>query len=197
MIDQIIQWDIYLFEVINHWNEPVLNQIMPFLRHKLFWIPLYLFIVSFVLFNFQKKGIWLIMFMVITIAISDHVSSQLLKKSVQRLRPCRTETIKREVKLLIHCGGGYSFPSSHATNHMALSLFIIWTLGKVVRKFRWLLLLWALLIGFGQIYVGVHFPVDVLFGFLLGGVIAFFMQRLFWYFQPQFGELQVLVDSME
>ncbi len=145
---------------------------MPYWRSKYLWAPLYLFLLCFLLINFGRKGGFLVVTALLTIVIADTVSSQLLKKQVQRLRPCRTEQLAQDLHLLVPCGSGYSFPSSHATNHFALALLLIVTLR---RRFRWIvfpLLLWAASIALGQVYVGVHFPLDVIGGALLGTAIG-------------------------
>lgn len=177
-------FDEYLFYLINsEWHSSLLDQVLPIWRNKLFWMPLYLFLASFLLINFKKKGLWLIMALAVTIGISDTLSSKIIKKNVQRLRPCHELVIKPELRLLVNCGGGYSFTSSHATNHFAIAFFLIFTLGKIFKRIRIPLFLWAVSIGYAQIYVGVHYPFDVLAGGIIGGLIgcfvAFYFQKLF------------------
>lgn len=159
---------------------PVFDVIMPILRSKTFWIPLYVFIVAFVFFNFKyRNGAFYILFLLCTIAIADFTSSTLIKKQVQRPRPCHEVSTYEGVRLLVKCGGGYSFTSSHATNHFAMASFMILTLGRIFRRSRKLLFLWALFISFAQVYVGVHFPFDVIFGSLLGIILGSLMSELY------------------
>ncbi len=151
---------------------------MPYWRSKYLWAPLYLFLLVFILFNYPKKGWVLLLALVATIGLADIVSSHLVKKNVQRQRPCQHEELQQRVYLLIPCGGGYSFTSSHATNHFAIAGFLILTLGKRFRQIRWPLLLWAASIAYGQVYVGVHYPSDVIAGALLGLLIGRLGARL-------------------
>ncbi|MFT4667994.1 MAG: membrane-associated phospholipid phosphatase [Polaribacter sp.] len=178
-MNELLQWDIALFEAINSGlQNSFLDTVLPLWRNKYIWIPAYLFLISFLLINFQKKGLLIILVAVLTIAIADMTSSRILKKSIQRLRPCKTAQIVDQVHLLVPCGSGYSFPSSHATNHFALALFLIGVAGTRFSKIKLPLLLWAASIAISQVYVGVHFPLDILGGTLLGCLIGFTMSRV-------------------
>ncbi|MEM1320764.1 MAG: phosphatase PAP2 family protein [Bacteroidota bacterium] len=176
----LIQLDNVLFHWLNDGcANGLLDAVMPYWRSKYFWIPLYLFGASFLLINFGRKGLYYIFVAVLTIAMTDLSSSQLMKKSVKRPRPCHVMTEGSDLNLLVRCGGGYSFPSSHASNHFALAMFVGLTIGRRYAWLRWGMLLWALSIGFGQIYVGVHYPLDILGGALLGSFIAWVMSLLY------------------
>ncbi len=164
-----MQWDTTLFFLVNKTGQhAVLDTILPVMRNKYIWAPLYLFIISFLVINYRWKGTAAVVFLLITVGIGDQLSSAWIKPTVERLRPCHTPAIKDQVRLLVECGGKWSFPSSHATNHFGVAVFLI---GVLRRWMKWLLplgLLWAALISYAQVYVGVHFPVDVTVGALLG-----------------------------
>lgn len=182
MLDNLLVWDQWLFELINvDGHTSWLDQLFPLWRDKRFWIPAYLLLAAWLIYRFRWKGFFLILGAILTIAISDPLSSEVVKKQVKRDRPCRSAALAGEVQVLIPCGGGYSFPSSHATNHFALAVFLYLTLGRLFRSRRWLLLLWAATVAYGQVYVGVHYPLDVLAGALLGslvgGLIAYLYSR--------------------
>jgi len=142
-------------------------------------MPFYLFLISLVWINFPKKAIFFLLSMVLCIFLSDTISSEWIKKSVKRIRPCKQEVLAQEVQLLVHCGSGYSFPSSHAANHFALSVFLMIGLGKIWRWIKIPLLIWAGLISFAQVYVGVHFPLDVIGGAILGALIGWGIARMY------------------
>ena len=184
-MEYILQLDQELFQKINGMESYFLDQVLPFYRNKLIWIPLYVFFAAVLLFNFSKIGIWALVFCVLTVIISDNISSQLIKKTVKRERPCRHEGLGPSIKLLIRCGGGYSFTSSHATNHASLGLFLIFLLGRYMPSLKWILSFWFLSIGFAQIYVGVHYPFDVAAGFLVGSLVAIVIYRTFTFLFPQ------------
>lgn len=168
------QWDTYLFLKINTvWSHPFPDAVYPWLREANAWVPLYLFLLLFVILNFKKKAIPWILFVVITLTLTDQLSSSLVKNWITRPRPCRDPLLMNQVRLLLdHCSGGYSFTSSHATNHFGFAMFVFITLKPVFKKWGWLFFLWAAIISYGQIYVGVHYPLDVLCGALLGCAIG-------------------------
>lgn len=170
----IIQYDQWLFYMLNGaWHNTFFDAIMPYWRSKYVWIPLYIFITSFLLINWHKRGLVLVLFAIATVGAADMASSKLVKPIVQRVRPCNDVGLQFEVRELVHCGGGYSFTSSHATNHFALATFLYLVLGALRKKWiRWALLAWAASIAYGQVYVGVHYPLDVIAGAILGSLIG-------------------------
>ncbi|MEL6864438.1 MAG: phosphatase PAP2 family protein [Bacteroidota bacterium] len=179
-MEQVLALDFHLFHLINqHWTNGWLDQLMPCFREKLFWAPLYLFLLSFVWINYGTRVWPFVLAVIVTLALADTASSQWVKKSVKRPRPCHLWQESEDIRLLTHCGAGYSFTSSHASNHFALAVFLGLTLG---RRIRWLmggLLLWAAMIAYAQVYVGLHFPLDVLAGALLGSMIALLVARVY------------------
>ena len=166
--------DYSIFHFINQTiSNPVFDVILPFLRDALNWIPLYLFLGLYLLLKYKIEAIKYALLIVIAFALADSISYHILKPWFCRMRPCHSLTL--HARLVIgHCGGKWSFPSSHASNHMAIALTIV--LAKIFTKkwMNYLWIFWALSIGFAQIYVGVHYPGDVVAGFILGILIAFF-----------------------
>jgi len=179
MFEQILHWDQMLFFLINHSHLDWIDAFVPYFRHRIFWAPLYLFIIAFFIWNFPKNGLWMILFALLTVGVSDTVSSQWIKKSVKRSRPCNDIQIREDVTLRIRCGGGYSFTSSHATNHSALAFFIFFLFQHERKRWRYFLVLWAVAIGFAQVYVGVHYPIDVLVGLVLGTSIGWTLAKVY------------------
>lgn len=179
-MDTIIQLDQQVFEWINHdLHNYWLDAIMPYWRDKTTWIPLYLLAAGWLLWTFRLKGLVYILAVALTIAVADQTSSELIKKSIKRIRPCNDIEFKDQVELLVPCGGGFSFTSSHATNHFALAMFIALTLGRRYRRIRWPLFIWAATIAVGQVYVGVHYPLDITAGALTGVLIGFLMYKVY------------------
>jgi membrane-associated phospholipid phosphatase len=173
-----VQWDYYVFKLINQGiSIPIFESLIPWLRAPLFWLPLYIFIIAFVFFNFGKKAYWIVIFAILTVSTADLVSSRIIKTTVQRLRPCRTENL--EVIQRVPCGSGFSFTSSHATNHFSIATFLGLTLGQFRRRIRWSLWIWAGSISFAQVFVGVHFPIDILAGAVMGFIIGKLWSLLF------------------
>ncbi|MBK9017158.1 MAG: phosphatase PAP2 family protein [Saprospiraceae bacterium] len=169
----LLQFDENLFYLVNSGcQNQFFDWLMPLLRDKYIWLPLYVFIGSFLLLNFKQKGLYLCLAFVLTVGIADGTSSQLIKKNVQRLRPCKVLEPRKDMHLLVPCGSGFSFPSSHATNHFAIATYLFLIFGKFFRWIKIPLVLWASSIAFAQVYVGVHYPMDVIVGALLGFLIG-------------------------
>jgi undecaprenyl-diphosphatase len=179
MIDQLVQFDRDLFFAINHGlSNGFFDWLMPILRDRYTWVLLYLLIIVFSIKNYGKQGFIMILFLAMTFGISDFLSSSVIKPNVQRLRPCNETEIKTNVNNLVDCGTGYSFPSSHATNHFGIAVFLIM---MFYHKWKIILpigILWATSISFAQIYVGVHYPIDILTGSLLGSSIGLGMSKI-------------------
>jgi membrane-associated phospholipid phosphatase len=176
----IVRWDHIVWYYINvQWHTPVLDFIMPFLRNPWFWAPLYLFLAVFIPSRFGRNGfVWCAGF-IIAFALSDQAAASLLKPFFHRLRPCFNPYLSDIVNLLVPCGGEYGFPSVHATNHFSIGLFSAVTLGRRARWVWYIAIFWAALVSLAQVYVGVHFPLDVAFGGLVGSLIGICVGLLF------------------
>ena len=176
MLTSLLDLDASLFYLINQvWRADWVDFLMPYWRSKYLWGPLYLFLLFFLVLNFGKRGWLVVLALILAAGLADITSSHLLKKSIKRVRPCKNPEVRDHTVLLVRCGSGFSFPSSHATNHFALSTMLILTLGPLFRWVKWPLIFWAASIAYGQVYVGVHYPSDVLFGALLGMTISWLL----------------------
>lgn len=174
--------DRYLFELINvQGSNSFFDVVMPILREKLFWAPFYVFLLTYALVNLRKNKWYFIMMLFVTVSMADLTSSELIKKTVQRPRPCQ-ELVVPDINVLVHCGGGYSFTSSHAANHFAVAVFLMFTIFKQPKWLRYLLFLWAFSISYAQVYVGVHYPLDIFGGALVGVSYGLVMAWLYEYF---------------
>lgn len=182
MLSPFLQnFDNYFFEKINmQWHNSFFDAVIPWYRDMNTWIPLYVFLLAFMLINFGKKAwIW-ILFVIILISLSDQISSHFLKEWVDRVRPCNDPVWKmKERFLLSYRPQSGSFPSSHACNHFALGIFFFLTLKKYFKKWVWLFIFWAASISYGQVYVGVHYPLDIIGGAIIGSAIGYFVYLVF------------------
>ena len=167
-IDQIL-----FYWINNKMDNSFFDYFFIFIRNKYIWLPLYLFIISFLIFNFKKKGLLILLFAFLTVGISDFVSAGIIKPAIARVRPCNDRISNLHLIARVKCGSGYSFPSSHATNHFALGVFFFLIFSIVNKKIAFFFIIWAFLISFAQIYVGVHYPSDVFIGAILGSLIGF------------------------
>jgi undecaprenyl-diphosphatase len=140
---------------------------------KLVWIPFYVFLIYILVMHYRKYGWILAAMAVLLVVISDQTSVQLFKEVVERLRPCHDPALEGIIRVPGgRCGGKYSFVSSHATNHFAIALFTGYFLQKKVRGFLPAMLLWAAVISYSRVYLGVHYPGDVLAGAAWGSLLA-------------------------
>jgi membrane-associated phospholipid phosphatase len=179
---QLIQpVDEWLVTHINQdWSNSFLDTVLPFCRETLFWIPLYLFLLLFVSINFKAKGLWWIMGFVLVAALADIISSQLIKPNVFRTRPCQDDAVAPQLRFFInYCPHSSSFTSSHATSHFAQAMYLFMTLRFIMGKWASVFFVWAFIIAYTQVYVGVHYPFDVFCGALLGCGIGFMIGKLF------------------
>jgi len=174
-------WDSWLFLRINTvWTNPFLDSVFPWWREANTWIPLYLFLFIFGIMNFKKKVLPWLLFVAVTLTLSDQLSSTFIKNWVARTRPCREEAIIAKVRLLLDiCSGTFSFPSSHAVNHFAFAMFLFITLQPFFKKWNYLFFVWAATVAYGQVYVGIHYPLDVIGGGILGCGIGYFTGSFF------------------
>lgn len=178
-MDTLRAWDRELFFWINEgWSNGFLDQIMPIWRDKLTWIPLYALILVWLIWTYRKQSWPYIVLLSITVILCDFSSSSIIKPCIGRLRPCNNPELADQINILIQCGPGKSFTSSHATNHFGLAVMFGLLFGA---KSRWVWIMgifWAATISLGQVYVGVHYPADIIGGATLGSILAIIVYQV-------------------
>jgi undecaprenyl-diphosphatase len=182
-MESILQWDTAIMHWINDgWSNALFDFVFPLLRNKFFWLPLYVLCVSWIIYNHRVRHVFLILFFLgLSIFASDTISSKLIKYQVGRIRPCQELSMDPPVIIRVKCGSGLSFPSSHAANHFCVSAFFISIFGSLMGRWKYLWWLWAALISLAQVYVGLHYPLDILGGAVLGCIVGISMGRLCYY----------------
>lgn len=187
MIESIQQFDVELFLKIHRGlSNGFFDWLMPLMRNRFFWSPLYLFIVVFCIKQYKKQGYYIIGMVLFTFAMGDLIASRVIKPMVSRVRPCNDLSLTNDIIHRVPCGSGLSFPSAHATNHFAIAVFLICLFYSRWKPILPIGICWAFIISFAQVYVGVHYPVDVTTGALLVITIGIICSRIFKKLQPDF-----------
>ena len=170
MIEKLIEYDKSLLRFLNSYHVSWLDPIMLTLTETITWIPLYVFLLYLVIKEY-KKECWIILLgVVLTIALADQVTASIMKPYFARLRPSREPTLEGLIHLVNgYTGGQFGFASSHAANTFGLATFFYFVFGKTRRWVVWLFV-WAAFMTYTRIYLGVHYPGDILVGGIVGVV---------------------------
>lgn len=176
----LLELDYQLMEWLNTDAFPFLDRVMWYFSEKLFWIPVYLVLLFALYKKYSTKFfVWVIVFLALSVLINDQVASGIFKNWVGRFRPSHDPLIEAKLHYSlepngqIYKGGKFGFYSSHAANYAGVAvLFLLW-MRPVKRWIVALCILWVLLISYSRIYLGVHFPSDILMGLTMGTLVGF------------------------
>jgi undecaprenyl-diphosphatase len=185
MLESLNNFDHSLFLKIHQFRNSFLDEAMPLITGKWLWIPLYAILLFLVWRRFGKQTMLIVGTIAVMILLTDQTSN-ILKNSVCRLRPCYDPLLSGQVITPLGGGGQYGFVSAHAANTFAIATFLFLLSGiqkgfpNVKKRRGWFLLFpWSLLICWSRIYVGVHFPFDLIAGCMIGAFWAVTMYLLY------------------
>lgn len=183
-METLLRFDTELFLFFNGLHVSWADRLVYFISQVWFWIPLYLLLIFLIFKQYRKEAWKVLLAFILTIILSDQTCN-FVKNSVCRYRPSHTEVMAKDIHLVkkldgnLYYGGKYGFPSAHASNSMALAILVIFFLSK--RK-KWVIaamLFWSLLMAYTRLYLGVHYPLDILCGFVLGSCFSLLLIFLY------------------
>ena len=179
MLDAILSLDQKLFVFLNGLGSATYDSLWLFITKQTNWIPLFIFLLYIIYTKLGKKqSLYLLLFVALLLLFSDQTTN-LVKYSFQRLRPCNNPDIHSIIRI-VQSRNSFSFFSGHAANSMAVSVFLFLILRNDFKYFG-LLFLWPLIFAYSRIYLGLHYPLDILSGYLCGalfGLLTFKLYRM-------------------
>lgn len=175
------QLDTEVFLWLNSLHNNTFDPIMAWISGRNSWIPLYLAIIGLIIWRYKKQSLPMLLTIIVSVALADQICSSFFKPLVERLRPCHEPAIQHLVHVVGNCGGQFGFCSSHAANSFTLAMSLLLLVGK---EYTWVkyLFVWAIIVSYSRIYVGVHYPLDVLAGAGVGVLSAFISFKIYQFY---------------
>ncbi len=176
-MEEIILEDKQAMIFLNNLGSSTFDPFWILVSEKWFWIPLYIIFLYFLYKNFNKKSLfYILLFVALGITASDQIAN-IFKFGFERLRPCHDPSLEgllREVK----CGGKFGFYSAHSSNSFFVATYLTILLGKKIKQLPYFLFVWAAIVAYSRVYLGMHFPGDIIIGAIMGILLALFFGTL-------------------
>lgn len=176
-MEEIILEDKQAMIFLNNLGSSTFDPFWILVSEKWFWIPLYVIFLYFLYKNFNKKSLfYILLFIALGITASDQITN-IFKFGFERLRPCHDPSLEgllREVK----CGGKFGFYSAHSSNSFFVATYLTILLGKKIKQLPYFLFVWAAIVAYSRVYLGMHFPGDIIVGAVMGILLALFFGTL-------------------
>jgi undecaprenyl-diphosphatase len=177
MLEKLQELDVNLFVYLNSLGSETYDKLWLIITNQVNWIPLFLLLFYFIYKKIGKRQtLFLLLFIAILITCTDQLTNA-VKYSVQRLRPCNNPDINSFIRI-VQSRQSFSFFSGHAANTMAVATFLYLLLNKHFKYFG-LLFLWPLVFAYSRIYLGLHYPLDILCGYLAGATMGFLIFKIY------------------
>jgi undecaprenyl-diphosphatase len=177
MLDKILSFDQNLFIYLNGLGSESYDRLWLLITKQVNWIPLF-FLLFYIIFKKlgTKQSLYLLLFVAVLLLFTDQITN-LFKNGFQRLRPCNNPDINTKIRI-VQFRNSFSFFSGHAANTMAVATFL-YLIFKKEFKYFWLLFLWPLIFAYSRIYLGLHYPLDIICGYLCGAIMGLLMFKLY------------------
>lgn len=176
------EWFLWL----NSFHSNFFDVVMFWVTYRFTWIPLYIYVIYYLFVKIKGQTWQNILFILFSVGLADRITSGFMKPYFARLRPCHDPIISNLVHVVGGCGGQFGFVSSHAANSFALavSFLLILKINDLKSNFLSnLLLTWAIIVSYSRIYVGVHYPTDIIIGGIIGALLPFILLPILTFIQ--------------
>lgn len=178
MIEELLKLDTQLFLFLNSLGNESWDEMWRIITEKWSSIPLYVFLLYLVYKDLGLKGAFIVLVVAAILVVASDQLANLFKYGVERPRPCQEESLKGLMRFVAERCGRFGYFSAHASSSMGAAVFIGLLLKPSYKYIPFLLLFWALLLGYSRIYLGVHYPLDVITGMAFGGILGWLAFKL-------------------
>ncbi|MGQ1787804.1 phosphatase PAP2 family protein [Saccharicrinis sp. GN24d3] len=187
-METLLQLDSNLLLLLNYYHTEFWDLVFWLTSSTLVWVPFYVMVIYAMVKGQQWQSWTTILAVIILVVLCDRISTDIFKYGFERLRPTHNADLKDLVKTVFgYRGGKFGFVSSHATNTMGIAVFTSLLFRN--RLYSLFILVWSVFVGYSRIYLGVHFPGDVLGGFVLGASLGYIVYKIYGALLPKFVRL--------
>ena len=184
MLEKIIALDKQLFLFLNSLGSENFDGLWLMITKQIYWTPFFLVVFYLLYKKIGFKNLLISILLIVALILFCDQTANLIKNTFQRLRPCNDPEIKGMIRI-VKSSDTFSFFSAHAANSMATTVLVFMTFKKYYR-YAFLLFLFPLIFAYSRIYLGLHFPLDILTGYLYGGTFGFLGYKLYQYLQAKY-----------